>query len=284
MSLADDVAAATGCEVAALTPISGGDLNDAYRAEFADGRFAFVKTRAGATRDEYEIEAAGLSWLARPSALAVPEVLAVGDPFLVLEWVEPGGPIDYALLGHGLALLHKSGADAHGAPPPGAPSGELRLGPLVLPAATGDNWPAFYAEHRLEPLVGRASDKGSLDAKGAAAVERVCARIDDLAGPGEPPALLHGDLWSGNVMSGPEGPVLIDPAAYGGHREVDLAMLQLFGSPPAAFFSAYEDFHPLAAGFEQRVGLWQLFPLLVHTVLFGGGYGSQVAQVAARYA
>ena len=211
-------------------------------------------------------------------------MLAFGDPFLVLEWVEAGGPTDYALLGHGLALLHKSGADAHGATPPDAPSGELRLGPLVLEAATSDSWPQLYAGHRLLPLVERARDNGSLDANGVAAVERVCARIDALAGPPEPPARLHGDLWSGNVMSGPEGPVLIDPAAYGGHREVDLAMLQLFGSPPAHFFTAYEEFHPLAEGHAERVGLWQLFPLLVHAVLFGGSYGSQVAQTAARYA
>lgn len=284
MSLTARVAAATGRDAESLSPISGGDLNDAYRAQFADGGLAFVKTRTGATQDEYEIEAAGLRWLARPFAIAVAEVLAAGDPFLVLEWIEPGGPIDYELLGQGLALLHKSGADAHGAPPPRAPSGELRLGPLVLPAATAERWPPFYAEHRLLPLVVKARDKGSLDDKGTAAVEAVCARIDDLAGPDEPPARLHGDLWSGNVMSGPEGPVLIDPAAYGGHREIDLAMLQLFGSPPPAFFNAYEEFHPLADGHSERVGLWQLFPLLVHTVLFGGGYGAQVARTAARYA
>jgi fructosamine-3-kinase len=284
MSLQEDVAAATGREVASFTPIAGGDLNDAYRVQFSDGESAFVKTRRGATRAEYEIEAAGLRWLARPFALAVPDVLAVGDAFLVLEWFEPAGPVDHALLGHGLALLHKSGADAHGSPPPGAPAGELRLGPLVLPAATAIRWPPFYAEHRLAPLIPKARDSGALDASGVKAVEAVCVRIDDLSGPDEPPARLHGDLWSGNVMSGPEGPVLIDPAAYGGHREVDLAMLQLFGSPPAAFFSSYEEFHPLAEGHMERVGLWQLFPLLVHAVLFGGGYGSRVAQTAARYA
>jgi fructosamine-3-kinase len=85
-------------------------------------------------------------------------------------------------------------------------------------------------------------------------------------------------------MSGPDGPVLIDPAAYGGHREIDIAMLQLFDSTPPAFFAAYEEFHPLADGHQERMGLWQLFPLLVHAVLFGGGYGAQVAQIAARYA
>jgi fructosamine-3-kinase len=284
VSLRDDVAAATGRAVGALTPISGGDLNDAYRVEFSDGGEAFVKTRSGATRDEYETEAAGLRWLARPFAIALPEVLAVGDPFLVLEWIESPGPIDHALLGHGLALLHKSGAEAHGSPPPGAPTGDLRLGPVVLPGATADRWPPFYGEHRLLPLLAQAHDKGAIDSSGVEAVERVCARIDELSGPDEPPARLHGDLWSGNVMSGPDGPVLIDPAAYGGHREIDIAMLQLFDSTPPAFFAAYEEFHPLADGHQERMGLWQLFPLLVHAVLFGGGYGAQVAQIAARYA
>jgi fructosamine-3-kinase len=284
VSLIDEVAQATGSEVQSLEPISGGDLNDAYQARFADGTSAFVKTRSGATQAEYETEAAGLRWLARPFALAVPEVLAVGDPFLVLEWIETGGPIDYGLLGHGLALLHASGAPSFGAQPPDATSGQLRLGPLVLPAATEAKWPAFYAEHRLLPLVAMARDNESLDLRGAAAVERLCSRIDDLAGPEEPPARLHGDLWSGNVMSGPEGPVLIDPAAYGGHREVDIAMLQLFGSPPPEFFTAYDEFNPLADGYRDRTGLWQLFPLLVHAVLFGGGYGAQVRQTAARYA
>jgi fructosamine-3-kinase len=114
-------------------------------------------------------------------------------------------------------------------------------------------------------------------------VEAVCDRIADLAGPPEPPARLHGDLWSGNVLwSG--RPYLIDPIAYGGHREVDLAMLQLFGSPGARFFSAYEEVAPLADGWHDRVGLYQLFPLLVHAALFGGGYVASVERTARRYA
>lgn len=284
MSLAEQVAHMIGREVASLDRVPGGDLNDAYRVRLTDGTAAFVKTRGRATCDEYEIEAAGLRWLARPYALAVPEVLAVGDSFLALEWIEAGGPLDYALLGHGLALLHRSGAPAHGASPPGSPSAELRLGPLVLAAAQADRWPPFYAEHRVLPTARKARDAGSLDVSGLAAIERVCSRIDDLAGPDEAPARLHGDLWHGNVINGPEGPVLIDPAAHGGHREIDLAMLRLFGSPPQEFLIAYEEFHPLSEGHEERVELWQLFPLLVHAALFGGGYGARAAQIAMRYA
>ncbi|MFA9269514.1 MAG: fructosamine kinase family protein, partial [Baekduiaceae bacterium] len=118
-----------------------------------------------------------------------------------------------------------------------------------------------------------------------AAVEAVCARMASLAGPPEPPARLHGDLWSGNVHADTEGrPWLIDPAAYGGHREIDLAMLALFGGARPRVVAAYEDVRPLADGWRERVELWQLFPLLVHAVLFGGGYGASAARIARRYA
>src|SRR5204863_7580900 len=143
-----------------------------------------------------------------------------------------------------------------------------------FPDEPADGWPTFYARNRLLPL-----------ARYAPSVERVCERIHDLAGPPEPRARLHGDLWSGNVLWGRDGrPWLIDPAAYGGHREIDLAMLNLFGSPGPAFLAAYEERHPLAYGHAERVELWQLFPLLVHAALFGGGYGESAGRVAARYA
>jgi fructosamine-3-kinase len=138
-----------------------------------------------------------------------------------------------------------TGAAGSGAGGPGigaAPDAPYILGPLVLPNTPGDSWPAFYAESRLLPLVRMAADRGALDAAGVRAVESVAARIDELAGPAEPPARLHGDLWSGNVYAGADGrPWLIDPAAYGGHREIDLAMLSLFGSPSSAFGAAYDE-------------------------------------------
>ena len=138
---------------------------------------------------------------------------------------------------------------------------------------------------QLDALLVAGGERRGLSSRGAAAVERVCDRMSELAGQPEPPARLHGDLWGGNVLAGADGGAwLIDPVAYGGHREVDLAMLHLFGAPSPRIFDAYREAAPLADGHEGRVDLWQLFPLLVHAALFGGHYGAQVEQVASRYA
>jgi fructosamine-3-kinase len=269
-------------EVRDARRVPGGDINEAWAVELADGRRAFVKTRPDAPAGEYAAEAAGLAWLAQaPGGVRVPRVLAQGDAFLALEWVEPGR-LDAAgeeELGRGLAATHRAGAEAFGAP------WSLHLGAVVLPNDPGADWPTFYAEQRLRPLTAMARDRGSLSAAGAAAVESVCARMAELAGPPEPPARIHGDLWSGNVLAGADGrPWLIDPAAYGAHREIDLALLELFGTPSPRTLAAYDEVHPRADGHAERVALYQLLPLLVHAVLFGGGYGDSVTRAARRYA
>jgi fructosamine-3-kinase len=280
-ALAAEVAEATGVAVAGGARVGGGDINDAYRLELDDGTRLFVKTREDPPPFEYRNEAAALAWLAEPGALRVPAVVAASERCLALEWVDEGR-LDQAgedALGLGLAAVHDAGAPAFGAERP------LNIGPIHLSNEPIEDWPAFYAERRLLPLVRLAVETGSLSSGGAAAVERVCARLPDLAGPPEPPARLHGDLWRGNVLADAEGrPWLIDPAAYGGHREVDLAMLRLFGAPGPRVLPAYLEAHSLAPGHEDRVELWQLFPLLVHAVLFGGGYGASVERAARRYA
>jgi fructosamine-3-kinase len=278
VSLEAAVAAAVGSAVVSLGRVGGGDINDAYRAELEDGRAAFVKTRAGAPPGEYAAEAASLRWLGEPGALGVPEVLGVADALLALEWLEEGPAGDAGELGRGLAHVHAAGAERFGG------DGPLRVGRIELPNRPSADWPSFYAEQRLRPLLAPARDGGALSASGARAVERVCDRIADLTGPPEPPARLHGDLWGGNVLWSGGAPYLIDPIAYGGHREVDLAMLRLFGSPGPRFLAAYEDVAPLADGHEDRIALYQLFPLLVHTVLFGGGYGGSAERAARQYA
>ena len=250
--------------------VSGGSINEAYAVPLDDGRTAFVKTRPDAPRGEYAAEAAALAWLAEPGTIRVPEVIEVDDAYLAIEWVEPGslGADGEEELGRGLAGLHAAGADAFGAH-------RLHIGPLTFDAAPTGDWPSFYAERLVRPLAARVGSPAAL---------RVCDRIHDLVGPEEPPARLHGDLWSGNVHADADGhPWLVDPVAYGGHREVDLAMLRLFGAPSRRVLDAYEEVAPLADGHADRVPLWQLLPLMIHAVLFGGGYGAQAERAARRF-
>jgi fructosamine-3-kinase len=265
-----------------IRPIGGGDINQTFRVVLADGRDAFVKTRAEVSPGEYASEAAALAWLAEPGALRTPRVLQIDERFLALEWVQPGR-LDGAgaeELGRGLAITHAAGASGFGDPQESSGFGSLRLS--NEPTA---DWPTFYAERRLHPLARLARERDALSSAGAQAVERVCERIGDLAGPAEAPSRLHGDLWTGNVMADVHGrPWLIDPSAYGGYREVDLAMLRLFGAPSARVFDAYEELAPLKDGWEERVELYQLLPLLVHALLFGGSYRAAAERVALRYA
>ena len=289
--LSEALAAATGTTVDSLRPISGGDINEAFAAELGDGRLLFVKTRSGAAAGEYAAEAAGLRWLGEGGVVRVPEVVAIGEgeggvPFLALEWVPPGRLSEAGAeeFGTALARMHRLGAPAHAWLPGVAAGGEQRIGSLGLAAVPDENWAEVYSSQRLLPLARLARERGALGRAGAAAVERVCERIAELAGPAEPPARLHGDLWSGNLHADERGRGwLIDPSAQGGHREMDLAMLRLFGAPSPRIFSAYEEFAPLAAGHAERVGLWQLQPLLVHAVLFGGHSAAAATRTAEDY-
>jgi len=184
--------------------------------------------------------------------------------------------------------MHRAGAPHHGAPPAGW-SADGFIATLPLPHQVEDHglgWPEFYAAHRVMPFLRLARDRGAVDADGTAAVERVCARLTAGAVPVPPaePARLHGDLWAGNVLWSASGPVLVDPAAHGGHRETDLAMLALFGLPHLdRVLAAYDETWPRDDRWRDRVALHQLHPLLVHAALFGGGYGRQAVSVAAAY-
>jgi fructosamine-3-kinase len=277
-------------------PVGGGDINEAFRVLLRDGSDAFVKTRPGAPPGEYAAEAAGLRWLAEPGALRTPRVLDADDGYLALEWIEPGrlGAAGEQELGRGLAAMHMAHAPRFGdfgagggddEPGDEARGGFARFGSLRLSNEPTADWPTFYAERRLRPLARLAHDRDALSPAGLGAIERVCGRMEQLTGSPEKPARLHGDLWQGNVLADAHGrPWLIDPSAYGGHREVDLAMLALFGSPPTRVLDAYQDTAPLADGWEGRVGLYQLLPLLVHALLFGGSYRAAAEHTARRYA
>jgi fructosamine-3-kinase len=220
--------------------------------------------------DPAPLEAAGLRWLAAAGA-RVPEILSDEPDRLVLQRIAPGrldaaGEED---LGRMLATMHRAGAPHFGSLPADGP---FFVGRCRMESPVGDDWNSYYLEHRLLPLADRVGLMGEVE----------LVRVD---APVEPPARLHGDLWSGNLLADPSGrPWLIDPAAYGGHREMDLAMLDLFGQVPARTMAAYQEIAPLADGWRERIELWQLFPLLVHAVLFGGGYIAQSRSLAHRLA
>ncbi|MEV8613564.1 fructosamine kinase family protein [Amycolatopsis sp. NPDC051373] len=273
MSTADVVARLTGLEVV-RTRWSG----SLVEAELSDG-WVVVKHAPGAA----VVEAAGLRWLASAGAVSVVGVRGFDDEWLVLDRIAPSPATVAAArsFGLGLARLHSAGAPAFGSPPPGGPV-QAWIGQAPMANVTGAEWPLWYAEQRVLPYVRQAVDGGLLDVAEARVFERACSRFPSVAGPAEPPARLHGDLWNGNVLWTAAGVCLIDPAAHGGHRETDLAMLHLFGCPHLAeVIAAYDEAAPLAAGWRSRVPMHQLFPLLVHTVLFGWSYAAQ-ALVAAR--
>jgi fructosamine-3-kinase len=271
----------TGVAVTQVSPIGGGHGARHFHARLADGRQLFVKTAQGAVgHASLEAESRGLRWLAEAAAIGVPEVISLHNGLLAVLWIHQAGADRAAVerFGRELARLHATGADRFGAPWPG------RIASLPLPNTEAASWPSWYAQYRLLPYCRLARDARTLGPADVALVESVAGRIAELAGPAELPARIHGDCWSGNVLwSGGRG-WLIDPAAHGGHRETDLAMLALFGAPHLdRIVAAYHEEAPLAPGWRGRVPLHQLHPLLVHVCLFGVGY-RESALAAARAA
>jgi fructosamine-3-kinase len=264
-----------------------------YRLELGDGTVAFAKVhdtlndrngvagRAAGTEAAagFAAEAAGLRWLAAASAVPVPAVFGYNASCLIIEWVDASGPDPEAAVqfGRDLASLHRAGSEGFGAPWPGVIAG------LELPNDPADNWADWYAANRVLPYARRGRDAGTLTNADVALIESACARALELAGPAEPPSRIHGDCWSGNVLWSGGRAWLIDPAAHGGHRETDLAMLALFGAPFLdRIMAAYQDAAPLADGWRARVPLHQLHPLVVHVCLFGSAY-RDAALSAARH-
>jgi fructosamine-3-kinase len=272
-----------GSAVVATAPVAGGDISTATRLRLSNGRTALMKTLPHAPEGFFEAEAAGLRWLAEvEGGVAVPEVLGADADCVIVAWVEQTGKNTAeaaSTFGQQLATTHGAGAASYGLERDGF------IGKLPMPNRTCETWPEFYATRRVLPYLKLARDRGAVSDADAAAVEAVIGRLAGLL-PEEPPARLHGDLWNGNCLWGQDGKVhVIDPAAYGGHREVDVAMLHLFGLPHLPrVMQAYLDAAPLADGWEDRLGLHQLFPLLVHASMFGGGYGARAGDVARRYA
>jgi fructosamine-3-kinase len=269
--LLDALEANLGARPVEWSSVSGGDVARALRAILDDGRLVFVKTHPQPPEGFFTTEAAGLSWLGETDTVRVPGVLSVADDpaHLALGWIDEGAATADTDRGFGreLAELHRAGAPSFGR------EDRRTTGSRGLPNEPCDTWAEFYATQRLIPLARLARDGGALDAGTVRAIDRVAERLDDLGGAPEPPARLHGDLWAGNRLIAADGASwLIDPASHGGHREFDLAMMRLFGGFGADCFEAYTEVHPLVDGWQQRVPLHQLAPLVVHAVKFGGGY------------
>ncbi|WP_238154621.1 fructosamine kinase family protein [Ornithinimicrobium sufpigmenti] len=260
----------------------------AHRGTGPDGEAVFTKTLADAPPLFFRREAAGLRAL-RAAGARVPEVLDVTDEAITLSWVEQGGERTAASeeqFGQELAALHLDSAQGPSAPDVSAPDPEpsptfgsvdgeptAYLGACPVDLTTTETWHESWVERRVVPLARRAAEQGALNPAAAALAERISP---DHLGPSEPAALLHGDLWGGNRLVDSRGRSwLIDPCAQLGHREVDLAMMQLFGGFSGRVFAAYVEAHPLADGWQERVAVYQTVPLLVHAILFGGGYGVQ---------
>lgn len=260
-----------GAAIVEARSLPGGDISEAWRLRLDDGREVFAKTDPRAPAEMFPAEGAGLDWLRVANGPRVPEVLATDAQFLVLEWIDARGGADPGsdeAFGRALATLH-------GARPSGQFGGPrdnfLARIPQANPATS--DWPSFYRDHRLAPMLDRVGADGALRRR----FDALFRVLDDRCGPAEPPSRLHGDLWSGNALRDASGRgVVIDPAVYAGHREVDLAMMRLFGGFSARVFAAYEERSPLAPGADARVPLYQLYPLLVHLALFGAGYRGAV--------
>ncbi len=264
-----------GVSVTAAEPYGVAVTGERWRMHLADGRDVFVKVRPGAPDGFFAAEAAGLAWLAAaPGGPPVPTALGHDPDLLVLPWLPEEAPAGVERLGRRLAALHEAGAPAFGAARDGW------IGAAQLPNGPAPTWPEFYALRRVEPYARVLRDGGA----DVTDLDRFAARLPALAGPAEPPARLHGDLWTGNVVwSGGRG-WLVDPAAHGGHRETDLAMLALFAEEwVPRLLAAYDEVAPLAAGWRERQRLHQVHPLLVHAVLFGGNYLDAALDAARSY-
>lgn len=263
--------------------VHGGDISQAFMLDTNKGRFLIKVNSAMFGLDMFEKEARGLMHLADTGALKVPRPLFDGkfhqQIFLTMEYIDPGNPTNdfWENFGEGMARLHYTTSDQFGLPY------DNYLGKLTQKNTQNGNWGHFYANERILRLINKAYKKGLLDAEHITQAEKLSEKLDGFF-PSEKPALLHGDLWKGNFLAGSNGFVAIyDPAIYYGSREMDIAMAKLFGGFDDRFYASYQYHFPLQAGWEERLPVCQLYPLLVHLLLFGGHYRQLVVETLAKY-
>ena len=264
-------------------PVPGGSINDAFILRTVKGPYFLKTNTADRTPSYFEAEADGLLRIGDTGSVRTPRIIAQGEwegtGYLLMEHVVSGPhtPIFWERFGRALAKLHRNDHERFGL------ERDNYIGTLIQANDQRDRWSEFLIHQRLEPQLKLARDRKRVEAGMLLRFERLFNRLDQLL-PVEPPALLHGDLWHGNFLADNEGqPVLIDPAVYYGDREMDIAMTRLFGGFDPAFLCAYQDEWPLEKGWQERMDLCSLYPLLVHANLFGGTYVQDVDAVLRRY-
>jgi fructosamine-3-kinase len=284
-ALRDRLESLLGQSIRSVRRVSGGDINDAFELGLADDASVFLKTNGRAPLTMFGAEARGLEFLRQARALRIPEVIGAspadgGPPFLLLEFIRSAKarPGFDEQLGRSLAELHRCGTASFGLDEPNF------IGRLVQQNRSHSTWSDFYLHERLQPQLRAAEAARHVPPALGRKFERLFSKLPELVGEAEAPSRLHGDLWSGNLHIDDHGaPALIDPAVYGGHREMDLAMMRLFGGFGPRVFAAYAEAFPLSSGHSERVALCQLYPLLVHLNLFGGSYLGSVERALSAY-
>ncbi len=251
--------------------VYGGDINETFLLQTNSGPL-FLKLNRNASKDMFVKEFNGLMALSNTAAIHVPKPILDGEIgntiFLVMEYVKKGKPgnnfwQDFA---RGLATLHRNTQDEFGF------FEDNYMGSVTQSNKQYASWHEFYASERIMPLMLKAHNQNNCSKDDIAKAEKLCAGFTEIF-PEEPPALLHGDLWSGNFIANENGkPVIYDPAVYYGNREMDIAMTKLFGGFDKTFYNYYNEIYPLQKGWEKRIALCHLYPLLIHLVLFGGHY------------
>lgn len=273
----------TKVELLDFRNVSGGCINQGGKLTTTQGNYFLKWNDAKRFPDMFKKEALGLALLREPKAAKIPSVIAVGEnsrtQFLILEFIETGRPnaMYWNELGKSLAALHKQTSSAFGL------DHDNYIGSLPQDNSKNDNWIDFFIQSRINPQLKLAVDNGKLNVSQLRSFECLYKELPSLL-PIDRPSLLHGDLWSGNVIVDHAGAaVLIDPAVYYGHREMELAYTQLFGGMESDFYNAYFEAFPVVSGFDNRVDIYNLYPLLVHVNLFGGGYANQVISILNRF-
>ena len=261
------------------TPVTGGCINSCFRLETSSGNLFLKYNFASRYPKMFDAESRGLRLLHKAGAIPVPQVIASGEirdlSYLILEWIDTGVREKnfWKKFGGMLAKLHRNDSENFGL------DHDNYIGSLAQSNRQSDSWIHFFIQERLEPQIRIARDAGVMNSSLVKMFSNLFIRLPGMI-PGERPSLLHGDLWSGNFLVGKGGgAAVIDPAVYYGHREMDLAMTKLFGGFDSGFYEAYEESFPLQEGFDSRVDIHNLYPLMVHVNLFGGGYLHQVQSI-----